>query len=69
METSSPGLGGQSGGPVVDEYGLVCGIQVNTRKYPIATAKAGWSYYVGRAVTVMAIRAFLDQHNVPYLSR
>lgn len=69
METSSPGLGGQSGGPVVDEYGLVCGIQVNTRKYPIATAEPDWSYYVGRAVTVMAIRAILDQHNVPYLSR
>ena len=69
METSSPGLAGQSGGPVVDEYGLICGIQVNTRVYPIAAAEAGWPYYVGRAVTVMAIRDFLDRHNVPYLSR
>ena len=33
METSSPGLGGPSGGPVVDEYGLVCGIQVNTQAW------------------------------------
>ena len=35
IETSSPGLKGQSGGPLVDSDGYICGIQVNTGHYPL----------------------------------
>ena len=35
IETSSPGLRGQSGGPLVDSKGSVCGIQSNTQSYPL----------------------------------
>jgi hypothetical protein len=35
LETSSPGLKGQSGGPIVDQDGAVCAIQVQTKSYDI----------------------------------
>ena len=35
IETSSPGLRGQSGGPLADADGHICGIQVNTGHYPL----------------------------------
>ena len=39
IESSSPGLLGQSGGPLADKNGLVCGIQVNTAHYPFISRK------------------------------
>lgn len=35
IETSSPGLRGQSGGPIVDTQGSVWGVQVNTVSYAL----------------------------------
>ena len=35
LETSSPGLKGQSGGPIVDVHGVVWAIQVKTVSYPL----------------------------------
>jgi len=35
IETSSPGLKGQSGGPIYDRNGVVWGIQVRTQHYPL----------------------------------
>ena len=68
IETSSPGLRGQSGGPLVDTDGLICGIQVNTFPYPLdfeGRAK-NQTMNVGRAVHVETIRKALDLHKIPY---
>jgi hypothetical protein len=35
LETSTPGLKGQSGGPITDRQGTVWGIQSQTRHYPL----------------------------------
>ena len=35
IETSSPGLAGQSGGPIVDSRGVVWALQSHTRHYPL----------------------------------
>lgn len=35
IETSSPGLSGQSGGPIVDTHGVVWALQSHTRHYPL----------------------------------
>ena len=35
LETSSPGLKGQSGGPILDVHGIVWGIQSNTQNLPL----------------------------------
>jgi hypothetical protein len=35
IETSSPGLRGQSGGPIFDTNGVVWGIQIRTRPFPL----------------------------------
>ncbi len=68
IETSSPGLMGQSGGPVVDADGLVCGIQVNTEHYPLGFKGSGRNQVlnVGRAVHVETVRSFLDEHKIAY---
>ena len=38
IETSSPGLRGQSGGPIFDSGGVVWGLQSHTRHYPLGFA-------------------------------
>lgn len=65
IETSSPGLKGQSGGPLVDAKGLICGIQVNTHSYPLGFGK-GQFLHAGRAVHVKSVRAVLDTQNISY---
>ena len=61
IETSSPDLKGQSGGPLFDENGLICGIQVNTYLYLLDFYGIGsnQSLNVGRAVRSDTIIAFL----------
>ena len=68
IETSSPGLGGQSGGPLVDVNSLICGIQVNTEHYPLGFRGAGrnQTLNVGRAVDVSSVRSHLDSQGIPY---
>ena len=68
IETSSPGLRGQSGGPLFDVDGNICGIQVNTMHYPLGFKGKGrnQSLHVGRAVHSETIRSILEQNNVSY---
>ena len=70
IETSSPGLKGQSGGPLADADGLICGIQVNTHHYPLGFQGGGRNQVlnVGRAVHVETIRNYLDSHSINYFS-
>ena len=69
IETSSPGLKGQSGGPLVDSDGCICGIQINTRHYPLGFEGSGRDQVlnVGRAVHVESVKRFLDTNNINYL--
>ena len=68
IETSSPGLKGQSGGPLVDSDGLICGIQVNTVHYPLGFEGTGRNQVlnVGRAVHIDTVRGFLDNHGIKH---
>ena len=70
IETSSPGLKGQSGGPLADADGLICGIQVNTHHYPLGFQGRGRNQVlnVGRAVHVHTIRNYLNSNNISYSS-
>ena len=68
FETSTPGLGGQSGGPLLDSQGNVCGIQTHTAHYPLRFNGAGKNQVlnVGRAVRIDTIRRFLDESGIGY---
>ena len=67
IETSSPGLPGQSGGPLVDTDGFVCGIQVNTMHYPLFEGPGkNQVLNVGRAVHVETIRMALNDFNIEH---
>ena len=72
IETSSPGLRGQSGGPLIDKEGRICGMQSHTHHYALdfAPQKGGQTEHqflnVGRAVHVDTIRWCLDKFKIPY---
>jgi hypothetical protein len=81
IEMSTPGLKGQSGGPLFDASGIVCGMQAGTAQYHMGfddkeieiISKGGKSNVfnhsflnVGRCVHVEAIKAFLRLHNVKF---
>jgi hypothetical protein len=73
IETSSPGLRGQSGGPIFDENGTVWGIQSNTFCYPLGfepETQQGQKIHqflsVGRGVHMSTIIAALQQQNVNF---
>jgi hypothetical protein len=68
IETSSPGLKGQSGGPLIDPDGLVCGIHVNTAHSRLDFEGDGRNQVLnaGRAVDVKTVRRLLDAHSVAY---
>ena len=69
IEMSSPGLNGQSGGPLVDPSGHVCGVQVSTTHYPLGFAnktKTTEFYHVGNAVHSSTVLRFLDENNVSH---
>ena len=66
IETSSPGLEGQTGGPLADKNGLICGVQVKPAPYPLGF-KAHEVLYVGRAVRADTVGNFLDAHKIDYL--
>ena len=70
IETSSPGLKGQSGGPLADSDGYICGLQVNTHHYPLGFEGKGRNQVlnVGRAVHVKSIRNFLDKEKISYFT-
>lgn len=81
IELSTPGLKGQSGGPLFDNNGLVCGMQFGTAQFHLGfdeqkieiiskgkkTNIINHSFLnVGRCVHVDAIKEFLKLHNVKY---
>ena len=69
LETSSPGLAGQSGGPLVDADTVVCGVQVSTFHYPLNfTGNASNQFlHSGRATRVDTVRQFLASCSVSFL--
>ena len=72
METSSPGLRGQSGGPLFDTMGRILGMQIQTTCYPLdfKGEKDGHTEHqflnVGRALHVETILRFLDSLKISY---
>jgi hypothetical protein len=75
VETSSPGLRGQSGGPIFDAQGRVWAIQVNTMHLPLGfsptvpgqpTNKEHQFLNVGRGVHPDTIFGFLNHLGVKY---
>lgn len=76
IETSTPGLRGQSGGPLVDVQGRVCGIQSHTTHVDLGfdaqyTTDAGrvierQFLNVGAATHVDEVRALMDAAGVSY---
>lgn len=81
LELSTPGLRGQSGGPLFDTSGIVCGMQSVTVQYHMGfdeqkieiiskgrkTNTTNHSFLnVGRCVHVDAIKDFLKLNNVKY---
>jgi hypothetical protein len=78
LETSSPGLRGQSGGPIFDTHGRIWALQSKTLSLPLGISckvKEGGKeitehqfMHVGVGPHVSHIREFLDQNNVKYQS-
>jgi hypothetical protein len=76
LETSSPGLRGQSGGPTIDEQGTIWAIQSKTLSLPLNFApqvpggKEGETEHqflnVGRGVHCATILGFLDSIGLKY---
>ncbi|WP_304236281.1 serine protease [Jiulongibacter sediminis] len=81
IELSTPGLKGQSGGPLFDENGVVCGMQSRTKhlhlgfdlenKEIIAGGKKkkinDYSFiHLGECIHVDVIKDFLRQHHVSF---
>ncbi|MEO7445491.1 MAG: serine protease [Ferruginibacter sp.] len=81
IEMSTPGLKGQSGGPLFDNKGLVYGMQFSTKHLHLGfdmidkeimlnTGVKKISDYaflhLGQCIHVKAIKAFLRQHNVKF---
>lgn len=81
IELSTPGLRGQSGGPLFDINGIVCGMQSETMPYHLGfdeqkveivskgrkTNVINNSFLnVGRCIHVDAIKEFLKLHNIKY---
>ncbi len=78
IETSTPGLRGQSGGPLLDVRGRVCGLQSHTAHLDLGfdasferegeTVVERQFLNVGRAAHVDSLRAFMDEHAIAYES-
>ena len=67
IELDSPGLRGQSGGPLFDEEGRICGMQFRTTHYPLGfNTNPQERYHVGQAIDVSTLRAFLDGNGIDY---
>jgi hypothetical protein len=78
LETSSPGLRGQSGGPTFDRYGNIWALQSQTRHLPLGFSpkvnkngieiEENQFLNVGWGVHADTITKFLDFHGVKYYS-
>ena len=78
LETSSPGLRGQSGGPIFDTDGRIWALQSMTRHVPLGFSpkiikngveiEENQFINLGWGVHVQSILRFLDENNVRYYS-
>jgi Trypsin-like peptidase domain len=81
IELSTPGLRGQSGGPLFNTEGLVCGMQSGTNHLHLGFDMIGFEHkvngrsikinnqpflHVGRCVHVDVIKKFLKENNVKF---
>ena len=76
FETSSPGLRGQSGGPIFDSDGAIWGLQTDTVSYPLGfepvvpnsnpVQKIHQFLNVGRCIHTESIIGLLSQHGIKY---
>jgi hypothetical protein len=81
IEMSTPGLKGQSGGPLFDKMGIVCGMQFSTKHMHLGfdivdmeliihnklKKVSDYSFlHLGQCIHVDVIKAFLDEHNIMY---
>ena len=81
LEISTPGLKGQSGGPLFDREGVVCGLQSSTKSLPLGFDQVNREIMVdgkkkkvsnypflhlGICVHVDVIKRFLDENGVKY---
>ena len=70
IEMSTPGLRGQSGGPLFDTEGRICGLQFATHHLPLGFDPDGTAkLHVGMCVGLPVIKAFLDGYGIPYRTR
>lgn len=71
IELSTPGLKGQSGGPLFDNQGRIYGVQFATNSYPLGFENADKTlnnqfFHVGCCIHVKIIKEFLNEHGIPY---
>lgn len=81
LEISTPGLRGQSGGPLFDKEGLICGMQFQTNALHLGFDMKNFEYnsngdtikvnnqpflHVGHCIHVDIIKEFLKTNNVKY---
>ena len=67
IETSSPGIKGQSGGPIFDQQGSIWAIQSATTSYPMDfSIKVEQFYHVGVGVSTAPILGLFDQLKIKY---
>lgn len=81
LELSTPGLKGQSGGPLFDKQGVICGLQSSTVSLPLGFDQVNREImidgktqkvsnhpflHLGRCVHVDVIKKFLDEQGIKY---
>lgn len=81
IELSTPGLRGQSGGPLFDEKGRICGMQFSTKHLHLGfdlidqeilvnnklKKVSDYSFmHLGQCIHADAIKAFLNEHKVEF---
>jgi len=69
IETSTPGLRGQSGGPIFDVQGTIWGLQVRTAHHPLGFAKPGQPEQylnVGLGVHTETLFGLFDECGIKY---
>jgi len=67
LETSSPGLRGQSGGPIFDAEGKIWAIQSHTDSLPLEFSTVENQYInVGKGVHPEVIKKILDDNGIKY---
>ena len=68
IEMSTPGLKGQSGGPIMDPSGSICGVQSATQPYDLEFegVKVTQYYHVGHAVHVREVLRFLEGKGIDH---